>query len=116
MNGMMWSNQNQAQNNANNSMVVFVHDESMAVNYPVNPGTTVAVLLVDDPNNGKLYIKSAEQNGCPNPMRIFSLKDITPQKVSGDIVSRQEFDNVNKELQEIKSMLAGLKPQAQGGK
>ena len=112
----MWQNPNQAQNNANNSMVVFVHDEGMAINYPVNPGTTVAVLMVDDPNNGKLYIKSAEPNGCPNPMRIFSLKDITPQKVSGDVVSRQEFDNVNKELQEIKNLLAGLKPQAQGGK
>ena len=111
---MMWQNQQPAQNN-NNSMVVFVHDESMAINYPVNPGTTVAVLLVDDPNNGKLYIKSAEPNGCPNPMRIFSLKDITPPKVSGDIVSRQEFDNVNKELQEIKSLLAGLK-NPQGGK
>lgn len=112
---MMWQNQQPAQNN-NNSMVVFVHDESMAINYPVNPGTTVAVLLVDDPNNGKLYIKSAEPNGCPNPMRIFSLKDITPQKVSGDMVSRQEFDNVNKELQEIKSLLAGLKNPQNGGK
>ena len=115
MNGMMWQNQQPAQNQANNSMVVFVHDEGMAVNYPVNPGTTVAVLMVDDPNNGKLYIKSAEPNGCPNPMRIFSLKDITPQKVSADMVSRQEFDKVNTELQEIKALLAGLnKPQ--GGK
>ena len=111
---MMWQNQQPAQNN-NNSMVVFVHDESMAINYPVNPGTTVAVLLVDDPNNGKLYIKSAEPNGCPNPMRIFSLKDITPQKVSGDMVSRQEFDKVNNELQEIKNLLSGLNKQ-QGGK
>ena len=113
---MMWQNQQPAQNNANNSMVVFVHDEAMAINYPVNPGTTVAVLLVDDPNNGKLYIKSAEPNGCPNPMRIFSLKDITPQKVSGDMVSRQEFDKVNNELQEIKNLLAGLNNQQNGGK
>ena len=116
MAGMMWRDPAQ-QGNGNNSMVAFINNDSDAITYPVNPGTTVALLNVNDPNNGRLYLKSAEMNGCPNPMRVFKIQDITPQKQSPDMVSRQEFDKVNNELNEIKQMLSGLtKSASTGGK
>jgi hypothetical protein len=91
-----------------NSMITFINDESIAVNYPVAPGTTVALINANDPNDGKMFIKSTEPNGMPNPMRGFSIVEITPQKQNVDTVSRQEFDAQNKQLQSIKQMLAGL--------
>jgi hypothetical protein len=91
-----------------NSMITFINDESIAVNYPVAPGTTVALINANDPNDGKMFIKSTEPNGMPNPMRVFSIMEITPQKQSVDTVSRQEFDALNKQLQSIQQMLAGL--------
>jgi hypothetical protein len=91
-----------------NSMITFINDESIAVNYPVAPGTTVALINANDPNDGKMFIKSTEPNGMPNPMRVFSIVEITPQKQNVDTVSRQEFDALNKQLQSIQQMLAGL--------
>lgn len=121
MAGMMWQNQNignaGGSTNPNNSMVAFINNDSEAMMYPVNPGVTVALLNVNDPNNGKLFLKSAEMNGCPNPMRVFAIQDITPQKQDPNSVSRQEFERVNTELTEIKKLLSSLaKPQGQGGK
>lgn len=121
MNGMMWPNTNVANagngNNPNNSMVAFINNDEEALMYPVNPGTTVALLNVNDPKNGRLYLKSAAMNGCPNPMRVFAVQDITPQNKDPNSVSRQEFDRVNNELTEIKNLLASLKnPQTGGNK
>jgi hypothetical protein len=93
-------------------MVAFVNDEGMAVNYPVSPGFTVAVINASNPDDMKMYLKSSQVNGMPNPTKIFALKDITPKADTGDTVSRQEFDNVSKELAEMKAMIAAL---AKGG-
>lgn len=99
-----------------NSMVAFISDDTMAVNYPVAPNTTVALINVSDTSKGKMFIKSTEPNGMPNPTRVFELKEITPQKISTDSVSRQEFDNLNEQLAQLKQMLAGLTPaQANNG-
>jgi hypothetical protein len=93
---------------ANNSMVAFVNDESMAVNYPVSPGFTVAVINASDPDNMKMYLKSSQPNGMPNPTKVFALTDITPKGESADTVSRKEFESVSKELAEMKALLAGI--------
>lgn len=92
----------------NNSMVAFVNDEGMAVNYPVSPGFTVAVINASNPDDMKMYLKSSQVNGMPNPMKIFALKDITPKADTGDTVSRQEFDKMSKQLEEMKALLAGV--------
>jgi hypothetical protein len=89
-------------------MVAFVSDESMAVNYPVNPGFTVAVINTSDPENMKMYLKSTQANGMPNPTRIFTLQDITPKAESADTVSRKEYEAMSKELAEMKALLAGI--------
>lgn len=104
-----------------NSMITFINDDSIASNYPVAPGTTVALINANDPNDGKMFIKSTEPNGMPNPMRVFSIVEITPQKQAGDVVSRQEFDALTREIQGLQQMIAGLQniepaPTTKGGK
>jgi hypothetical protein len=103
-----------------NSMITFISDDSMAVNYPVSPGTTVALINANDPANGKMYIKSTEPNGMPNPMRVFALQEITPQKQGENTVSRQEFENIAKQMQtmqeNIQQLIASLQaPKKTGG-
>lgn len=125
MAGNMWSTgyggQQQPQQPAPaNSMITFINDDTIAPNYPVAPGTTVALINANDPQDGKMFIKSTEPNGMPNPMRIFAITEITPQKQSGDSVSRQEFDALTKQLQNMQQLLMNLQqPQeapAKGGK
>jgi hypothetical protein len=105
-----------------NSMITFINDDTIAPNYPVAPGTTVALINANDPQDGKMFIKSTEPNGMPNPMRIFAITEITPQKQSGDSVSRQEFDALTKQLQGMQQLLMNLQqpqtetPVTRGGK
>lgn len=89
----------------NNSMVVFVNNDSVAANYPVAPGYTVALINANDPTKSKLFLKSTEANGMPNPMRVFELKDVTPVQSNGDTVSRKEFDALNDKLAKLMAML-----------
>lgn len=113
-----YGNNQQQQPSPPNSMITFINDDSMAANYPVAPGTTVALINANDPNDGKMFIKSTEPNGMPNPMRIFSLQEVTPQKQSADSVSRQEFDALTKQLQNMQQLLGALQQPAgtKGGK
>ncbi len=113
-----YGNNQQQQPSPPNSMITFINDDSMAANYPVAPGTTVALINANDPNDGKMFIKSTEPNGLPNPMRIFALQEVTPQKQSADSVSRQEFDALTKQLQNMQQLLVGLQAPAKttGGK
>jgi hypothetical protein len=126
MTGNMWTpgyggQQQQQQPAPANSMITFINDDTIAPNYPVAPGTTVALINANDPQDGKMFIKSTEPNGMPNPMRIFAITEITPQKQSGDSVSRQEFDALTKQLRNMQQLLMNLQqPQAEapakGGK
>ena len=127
MAGNMWptgygGQQQQQQPAPANSMITFINDDTIAPNYPVAPGTTVALINANDPQDGKMFIKSTEPNGMPNPMRIFAITEITPQKQSGDSVSRQEFDALTKQLQNMQQLLMNLQqpqtetPVTKGGK
>jgi hypothetical protein len=127
MTGNMWTpgyggQQQQQQPAPANSMITFINDDTIAPNYPVAPGTTVALINANDPQDGKMFIKSTEPNGMPNPMRIFAITEITPQKQSGDSVSRQEFDALTKQLQGMQQLLMNLQqpqtetPVTKGGK
>ena len=132
MAGNMWTagygGQQQQQQPPINSMVTFINDDSEAISYPVNPGMTVALINANDPENSKMFLKSSAANGCPNPMRIFKIQDITPQKSNGDTVSRKEFETLTQQfaaqtqqLQNMQQLLMNLQqPQvetpAKGGK
>lgn len=93
-------------------MIAFINDDALVANYPVNPGTTVALINANDLNEGRMYIKSAEPNGLPRPMRVFKIQDITPQAKSSDSVSRQEFENLSKQIMGLQQLLAGLQAPA----
>ena len=98
-----------------NSMIVFISDDAMAANYPVAPNTTVALINVNDATNGKMFIKSTEPNGMPNTTRVFSLKEITPQKQTSDSVSRQEFDSLSQQMAQLMQMVSKIQPETDGG-
>ena len=103
-----------------NSMISFINDDSIVANYPVALGYTVALINVNDPNDGKMYIKSVDPNGMPNQTRVFSLKEITPRP-GGDVVSRKEFDELNKQYAalsgQLQQLLSTMQPaQKKGGK
>jgi hypothetical protein len=47
-------------------------------------------------------------------MRVFEIKEITPQKQSdGNFVSRTEFENMSKQMQEMKNLMMAFCQQAQ---
>lgn len=101
-------------NNAGNqqSMVVFINNDDEAMTYPIAPGYTVALLNANNPNDGKLFVRSSEINGMPKPARIFAIKEITPKQQDSDSVSRAEFENLTQEIGNLTSqfqqMLATL--------
>ena len=96
------------------SMVVFINDDNIAVNYPVAPGMTVALINL---GSGKMYIKSTAANSMPNPTRIFDIKEVLEKQQSEDSVSRQEFEafshSLGQQIQGLQQALAGLQTQPQ---
>lgn len=96
------------------SMVVFINDDGIVSSYLVAPGVTVALINLD---SGKMYIKSTAVNGMPNQMRTFDIKEVLPQKQTGDSISRQEFEafsqSLGQQLQGLQQALAGLQIQSQ---
>lgn len=96
-----------------NSMVVFINDDSAALNYLIAPGYTIAFVNANDPNDGKLFIRSAESNGMPKPTRVFALKEITPKSQDPDMVSRKEFEELNSQFASMSGQFASMNGQLQ---
>ena len=90
-------NFNQQQNNGNS--ILWVQGEAGAKAYPVAPGNS---LLLMDSEARQFYIKSTDQSGMPQPLRIFSYEEIheaqTIQKQNIDYVTREEFEKRIAEL------------------
>ena len=107
--------QNTAQTTANGVMTVFINGEAGATSYPVAAGNTVNLVDLD---SGKMWFKSTDVNGMPCPMRTFEIKEITPQPVNSDMVSRKEFESLSQQLQNMQQLLMSLQAPAQekGGK
>ena len=96
-------------------MTVFINGEAGATSYPVAAGNTVNLVDLD---SGKMWFKSTDVNGMPCPMRTFEIKEITPQPVNSDMVSRKEFESLSEQLQNMQQLLMSLQAPAQekGGK
>lgn len=78
--------------------VPWVHGEEGARNYPVAPGNSVILM---DQDNSIFYIKSADQNGMVQPLRIFDYTERTAQQAqpnNPEYVTREEFDKAIKNL------------------
>ena len=85
---------------------VSVAGEMGAMSYPVAAGNTV---LAFDWNEKMFWVKTTDINGLPQPMRKFEFTEIIPQQqqITGDTVSRAEFDEVQASLAKIMDMLKG---------
>lgn len=88
---------------------VLVQGEAGAQMYPVAAGNTVFLV---DMNANLMWIKSTANNGLPQPIRKFELKEIVemPQNVTpSNAVTREEFQTVQAKLDELLKALSGGK-------
>ncbi len=96
--------------------LIWVQGENAAKAYPVASGQSV---LLMDSEESVFYIKSTDQSGMPQPLRIFDYKERTAQhsessvakKATTDYVSRKEFEafreDVMREINGISHMEEG---------
>ena len=101
------SNGQQGQTN----QITWVQGEAAAKAYPVGAGQSV---LLMDSETSVFYIKSTDQSGMPQPLRIFDYKErttaqnspVSAPKAFNEYVSRKEFeafrDDVRKEISGIR--------------
>lgn len=90
------------------SAIVFINDDSVAMNYPIAPGYTVALINANDPSDGKMFIRSTEANGMPKAARVFSIKEITPQAQNADSVSQKDFEALNQRVSVLGNQLSQI--------
>lgn len=96
---------------ASSGGIIWVQGENAAKAYPVASGQSV---LLMDSEDSIMYIKSTDQSGMPQPLRVFEYKERTQTahnapasspKASDEYVSRKEFeafrDDVRKEFKGI---------------
>ena len=113
-NQQMPSNAPQMPSNAQQAVgsgIIWVQGESAAKAYPVASGQSVQLM---DSEESVFYIKSTDQSGMPQPLRVFEYKERTQahnapvmaSKPLEEYVSRKEFeafrDDVRKEIKGIR--------------
>lgn len=88
--------------NPRDSMVVDIitGGDTAAFNYYVIPGTTVFLI---DFNIEKMYIKTSDGNGIPQPMRMFELNEINVQQQANNGTA-SEISNLQAQLDELKKL------------
>ena len=102
-----YSANNTQQNLSSN--LIWVQGESGAKAYPVAPATSQVLF---DSENQLFYIKSADQSGMPQPLRIFNYSECnesdirTPDIDTSIFVTKDELSDVVKSL---KSDLTNIK-------
>ena len=113
-NQQMSQNQPQIASNAQqqvNNSIIWVQGEAAAKAYPVVSGQSV---LLMDSEESAFYIKSTDQSGMPQPLRIFDYKERTSERstpaavknVNDDFVSRKEFEEFR---EDVKRSIKGLR-------
>lgn len=94
----------QQQAQPQNNGIIWVQGEQAAKGYPVAPNQSV---LLMDSEQSAFYIKSADNAGMPQPLRIFDYSErkaeqIPAQQPEHNFVTHSEFEE---KLEEIKSMI-----------
>ncbi len=108
----MPSNAQQASGNG----IIWVQGEASAKAYPVASGQSV---LLMDSEDSIMYIKSTDQSGMPQPLRIFEYKERTghqnasviASKPSEEYVSRKEFEAFR---EAVRKEIKGIRPEEEG--
>lgn len=96
--------------------IIWVQGENAAKAYPVASGQSV---LLMDSEDSVMYIKSTDQSGMPQPLRVFEYKEKTghqnasviASKPSEDYVSRKEFEAFR---EAIRREIKGIKTEEEG--
>lgn len=96
----MTPNYQQPVNNSSN--MVWVQGESGAKAYPIAPGTSQVLF---DSEAQIFYIKSADQSGMPQPLRIFNYAECNEADLKHEIdtsmfITRDEFNKVINSLKQ----------------
>jgi len=89
---------------ATNSGIIWVQGENAAKAYPVASGQSI---LLMDSEDSVMYIKSTDQSGMPQPLRVFDYSERkSPNKESKlsstsiEYVPRKEFESFRDSIQE----------------
>jgi hypothetical protein len=91
-----------------NNGIIWVQGEQAAKGYPVTPNQSV---LLMDSEQSTFYIKSADNAGMPQPLRIFDYSERNTNPVPVQQASQQSEQNFvthtefEEKLEEIKSMI-----------
>lgn len=94
----------QQQTQPQSNGIIWVQGEQAAKGYPVAPNQSV---LLMDSEQSAFYIKSADNAGMPQPLRIFDYSErkaeqMPAQQAEQNFVTHSEFEE---KLEEIKSMI-----------
>ena len=98
----------QQQAQPQNNGIIWVQGEQAAKGYPVAPNQSV---LLMDSEQSAFYIKSADNAGMPQPLRIFDYSERNTNPVPVQQVAQQSEQNFvthtefEEKLDEIKSMI-----------
>lgn len=103
--------QNQQPVATSNSGILWVQGEQAAKAYPIGAGQSV---LLMDSEDSLMYIKSTDQSGMPQPLRVFEYKERTGAKneapiatsKSADYVTRDEFEEFR---EDVKRSIKGIR-------
>ena len=85
-----------------NNGIIWIQGESAAKSYPVQPGTSVLLMDMDD---DVFYIRSSDNSGMPQKLRKFRYTEMTeevvvpkPSQEPSQFITREEFDRKIAEL------------------
>ena len=101
-------NNPQMQQPVNSTNMIWVQGESGAKAYPIAPGINQALFDVE---KQVFYIKSVDQSGMPQPLRMFRYSECTeadlkePEIDTSNFITREEFEDA------IDSITRSLKKQ-----
>ncbi len=98
--------------------ITWVLGENAAKAYPVASGQTVILMDREEP---VMYMKSTDQSGMPQPLRIFELHERTAEQkqavvrnsqTTEDFVSRKEFEEFR---EDVKRSIKGMRRHEEEG-
>lgn len=105
---------------ASSNGITWVQGEAAAKSYPVAPGQSV---LLMDSEEAVMYIKTTDQSGMPQPIRIFDYKERKTERqepgiarsASAEYVSRSEFEKFREDVRRtIKGIADQKEPEGEG--
>lgn len=103
----------QAQNSAQpaDTGLIWVQGVEGAKSYLVAPNKTV---LLMDSENEQFFLKSADASGMPLPLRVFKYTELVSKEKNGNYVTKAEYDELLKKLNDLESKLSHKEVDADG--